>query len=335
MMINRRYFNGALAAATALGLPDFVRADSATVRLGTMRLSSAATVFVAVEKGFFQAEGLPVHVEFFDAAAQLPVAAVAHSIDFGMTAFTAAFFNLAAKGGLKLVCGDGRPHSAFPNNQLVASRAGRDAGLRTFADIRGRRLGITTVGSSFHYQFGAIAAKFGFPISQVELVPLQTLQNLGSSVAAGRLDGAILPSTVAEPLVRTGSGIFVGNIADVDTTQGSGVFTRPDFIAAHRGEVERFIRAHRRAMAFCNKAVNRLDDKGQPIDSEEREELLDIVARRTGQTRGQAGASFSFYEPAAPLYVEHVRKVLRFWQDQRLVGRELAAERIIDVSFAA
>lgn len=300
-----------------------------------MRLSSAATFFVATDKGFFEGEGLQVQIEFFDAAAQLAVAAVATSIDVGMTAFTAAFFNLAGKGGLKLVCGDGRPHPAFPNNQLVASRGGHRSGFRAFADIRGRRLGITTVGSSFHYQFGVIAARLGFPLSQVELVPLQTLQNLGSAVAAGRLDGAILPSTVAEPLVRSGAGVLIGNMADVDTTQGSGVFTRPDFISANRSAMERFLRAHRRAMAFCHEAVNQLDEKGQLIEGEERDELLDIIARHTGQTGQQVSASFSFYDPDARLNVGDVRKVLRFWQDQGLVKRELAAEDVIDASFAS
>ncbi|WP_350356517.1 ABC transporter substrate-binding protein [Methylocystis iwaonis] len=63
-----------------------------------MRLNSAAPFFVASDKGFFEDEGLKVQIEYFDAAAQLPVAAVANSIDVGMTAFTAAYFNLAAKG---------------------------------------------------------------------------------------------------------------------------------------------------------------------------------------------------------------------------------------------
>lgn len=332
-MMNRRDFVCAMAAAGSFGSPRGVLAGTIAARLGTMRLTSAATVFVAVDKGYFAEEGLPVEVVFFDAAAQLPVAAVAHSIDFGMTAFTAAFFNLAAKGGLKLICGDGRPHVAFPNNQLVASRAGREAGLRGFADIRGRRLGVTTIGSSFHYQIGAIAAKFGFSIADVELVPLQTLQNLVPSVASGRLDGAILPSTAAEPLVQSGAAIFVGNLAEVDTTQASGVFTRPDVIAGRREHVERFIRAHRRAMAFCNTAVNRLDEAGRPIESEEREELFAIVAKSAGQNGRQIAGTFSFYEPHAPLYLEHVRKVLRFWQDQGLVARTLDAESVIDFSF--
>ncbi|BBU61715.1 hypothetical protein MSC49_16500 [Methylosinus sp. C49] len=333
-MIDRRYFSRAVVAS-ALTLPGVARSEASVLRLGTMRLNSAAPFFVASDKGFFEGEGLKVQIEYFDAAAQLPVAAVANSIDVGMTAFTAAYFNLAAKGGLKLVCGDSRPHPAFPNNQLVASRNGYDAGLRSFADIRGRRLGITTIGSSFHYQFGVIAAKFAFPLSQVELIPLQTLPNVGSAIAAGKLDGAILPSTVADPLVRAGSGVFIGNTAEVDMTQGSGVFTRPDFIAANRTGMERFVRAHRRAMAFSNKAVNRLDEQGRPIASDEREDLLEIVARRTGQTRQQISSTFGYYDPAASLNVEDVRKVLRFWQDQGLVKREVDAEHVIDLSFAA
>src|ERR1700704_4180992 len=67
-------------------------------RIGVLRLSSSAPVFIAQDKGYFREAGLDVELKFFDAAQPIAVATTSGDVDFGITAFTAGLYNLAGKG---------------------------------------------------------------------------------------------------------------------------------------------------------------------------------------------------------------------------------------------
>ena len=95
------------AALAGLTAAPFVRAagaqDLPKASVALLRLSSSGPVFIAQEKGWFKEAGLDLAIKDFTAAAQPPLAVVSGDADFGMTAFTAGFYNLAAKGGLKVI----------------------------------------------------------------------------------------------------------------------------------------------------------------------------------------------------------------------------------------
>ena len=71
--------------------------------IALLRLSSSGPIFIAQEKGWFKEVGLDLTMKDFQAAAQVPLAVVSGDADLGVTAFTAGFFNLAAKGGLSIL----------------------------------------------------------------------------------------------------------------------------------------------------------------------------------------------------------------------------------------
>ena len=68
--------------------------------------------------------------------------------------------------------GDNAPEFALTGKDL------KDVGLKDFA---GKRLATTTTGSTFHYSIGILAAKYGFDVKSVTLVPLQSLPNMAAA----------------------------------------------------------------------------------------------------------------------------------------------------------
>ena len=78
------------------------------VTVGALRFVSSGALFVAQEKGYFRAEGLEAELKFFDAAQPIAVAVVSGDIDLGSTAFTAGMFNLAGRGGIKIIAAQAR-----------------------------------------------------------------------------------------------------------------------------------------------------------------------------------------------------------------------------------
>ena len=109
------FARAALACALVLASSVIARADDAPkVKVGVLRLSSSAPVFIAEDKGYFRDEGLNVELKFFDAAQPIAVATTAGDVDVGVTAFTAGLYNLAGKGTLKVIGGMSREKAGYP-----------------------------------------------------------------------------------------------------------------------------------------------------------------------------------------------------------------------------
>ena len=65
----------ALAAVLAMTAGGIARAEDALkAKIGVLRLSSSAPVFIAQDKGYFREAGLEVELKFFDAAQPIAVA---------------------------------------------------------------------------------------------------------------------------------------------------------------------------------------------------------------------------------------------------------------------
>ena len=69
-----------------------------TVKLGTLNLSSFATLFIGIDKGFFEAENLKVEPILFKAAQPVEVAPPVATMDVGAAGMTAGFYNSIAQG---------------------------------------------------------------------------------------------------------------------------------------------------------------------------------------------------------------------------------------------
>src|SRR5215475_13886820 len=218
---------GLLAAALFAGQG---AAAQEKVAVGVLRFVSSGPLFVAMERGYFKQEGLDVDLKFFDAAQPIAVAVVSGDVDFGLTAFTAGLFNLAGKGGLKVIAAQAKEAKGFEGNAILASNAAWENGLHRVEDLKGHSLGITQVGSSFHYQIGQIARIKGFDLASVSLKPLQSLANMAAALKGNQVDAIIIAPHLARQLVAAGDAKLLGWYSDIDEYQFGALFTSPKMI---------------------------------------------------------------------------------------------------------
>lgn len=88
-------------------------AAKAQVKLGMLRLTSSAPLFIAMDKGFFAEQNIEIQPEWFDAAHPIAVATASSQVDVGATGITASLFNMAASGQqLAIVADKGREEKA-------------------------------------------------------------------------------------------------------------------------------------------------------------------------------------------------------------------------------
>ncbi|MGY4403995.1 ABC-type amino acid transport substrate-binding protein [Bradyrhizobium sp. USDA 3315] len=188
--------------------------ETLKAKIGLARLSSSAPVFIAQDKGYFHDAGLDIELKFFDAAQPIAVATTSGDVDFGITAFTAGLYNLAGKGTLQVIGGMSREKASYPLTGYFASNNAYAAGLKTPKDLAGKRIAMTQVGSSFHYSLGLLADKYGFKLSDVKIVPLQSLSNAVAALKGETVDAALLPISTARKLVDEGGAKFLGWVGD-------------------------------------------------------------------------------------------------------------------------
>ncbi len=146
------------------------------VKVEVLKLTSSAPLFVGVEKGFFKEFGVDPELVYFQAAAPIAAALAAGQIEVGATGLTAALYNIVLGGEqIWIVADKGREWPGYPLTALVVHTDLYERGTRSISDLRGKRIGITQLGSTFHYQLGNILDKFDLLLADVKLVPLQAM----------------------------------------------------------------------------------------------------------------------------------------------------------------
>lgn len=135
---------GAALAALASGLPGgAVAAEKTKVTVAALAFVSSSPLFIAKDRGYYEAEGLDVDIQIFRAAQPVAVAIASGDADFGVTAFTAGFYNLAGKGALKVIAGQSAEIAGQDGSAILVSNKAWDAGFRSVDDFPGHSLAMT------------------------------------------------------------------------------------------------------------------------------------------------------------------------------------------------
>ena len=328
----------ALILAAAL-LASHAAAAQEKVAVGVLRFVSSGPLFVAVERGYFKQEGLEVDLKFFDAAQPIAVAVVTGDVDFGLTAFTAGLFNLAGKGGLRVIAAQAKEAQGYEGNAILASRAAWDKGLRRIEDLKGHSLGITQVGSSFHYQIGQIARLKGFDLASVQLKPLQSLANMAAALKGNQIDAIIIAPHIAKQLMASGDAKLLGWYSDLDEYQFGALFTAPKMIEGRRATAEKFVRAYQRGTAEFAAALLKRDDSGNRKFDAASHALAALIAPHVypgepaDRAIGLVESSTFYVDPQARLNVGDIYGQIAWYKSQGMVDASVDPKTLIDLSF--
>jgi NitT/TauT family transport system substrate-binding protein len=318
----------AMVAASSDGRSD----EPVKAKVGVLRLSSSAPVFIAQDKGYFRDEGLDIELKFFDAAQPIAVATTSGDIDFGITAFTAGLYNLAGKGTLKVIGGMSRERAGYPLIGYFASNKAYAAGLRMPKDLAGKRVAVTQIGSSFHYSLGLLADKYGFRLADVKVLPLQSLSNAAAALQGGTVDAALLPVSTARKLMDDGGATLLGWVGDETPWQLGAVFASPRTLT-NTPLVSKLLAALTRAdRQYHDVILTAVADGKAPIN-EMTKPLLEIIAKYTNLPVEQVVGNCAYIDRDGKLDVKNVANQIGWLQQQGFVDSGFDADAIIAKDF--
>jgi len=322
----RRVMIGLLAVAAA----GAARADEPLkAKVGVLRLSSSAPVFIAQDKGYFRDAGIEIELKFFDAAQPIAVATTSGDIDIGITAFTGGLYNLAGKGTLKVIGGMSREKAGYPLIGYFASNQAYANGLKTPKDLAGKRVAVTQTGSSFHYSLGLLADKYGFKLADIKIVPLQSLSNAAAALKGETVDAALLPITTARKLMDDGGAKLLGWVGDETPWQLGAVFASPKTLT-NKPLVTKLLAALARADREYHDVILASIKDGKAEITDTTKPLLEIIAKYTNLPVEQVVGNCAYIDADGKLDVRNVDNQIKWMQEQGFVDKGFDAEAIVD-----
>jgi len=210
--------------------------------------SNMSGTWVAQEEGLFKKNGVDVelvHIPSTSRAIQVMLAGeLQYSYMDGRTSVTAAL-----KGGDVVIL-------AGVANRLVFSFMSRPE-IKSFGDLKGKKIGITRLGSSTHSVTLWVMNKVGIKPEEYQLLQLVDVPNILTAIMAGQIDaGALSPPTnlrarkagLTELLDLTKEGPEYVSVA-IGSTRS--------FIKANEEMTRRFVRGYSEGVQFlkANKAA--------------------------------------------------------------------------------
>lgn len=285
---------------------------------------SGAGFYIAKEKGYFAALGIEADIRPFESSKDMLPAIALDEVQVAGGITSAALFNAVARGlNIKIIADKGTniPGRSYYNLVVRKDLAGV---IRDYADLKGRRIGIFSVGSLNEYTVEQALRRGGLGVKDVDLVPLGPPD---ISVALARR--AIEMGMHIEPLITMGvkEGFFE---RWKDTTeflpdgQIAVVLASPKFVA-NRELARRFMVAYLQALRDYNDAF---------LKGRNKQEIIDILAKYT-DLKDRAlwhEVYVTGLNPNGYVNVANLEDQLRWYQERGMVRGQVDLSRALDMS---
>ncbi|HEX4192107.1 MAG TPA: ABC transporter substrate-binding protein [Stellaceae bacterium] len=229
-----------LVAFLTLGAPWLtgqVRAD--TLRGGTPAGNNFTflPLRIGVDRGVFAQHGLDITVTDFGGGAKLQQGFVAGAVDIAVSAGTDMGF--IAKGAPELAV------AAMGSKPVLGLVVPYDSPLKTVDDLKGKKVGVTTVGSLTEWLMKRLMEQKHWPPNAVSLVPIGSeLSNEIALVTAGQIDAVVAPPALGLQLEAQKHGRLLLKTIDPGADfLGEAIFASTALIKDHPDAVRRFLAA--------------------------------------------------------------------------------------------
>ncbi len=233
-----------LAAALALLLARPANAaDQLRVGYAAQLLCFAGPLLAAQDQGIFRAHGLEVEALEFAGGAKLHQGVVANAVDVALAGGTD--FAYIVKGAPERVVAN----ISAPTNTVISAT---DPTIRTLDDLRGKHVGVTSIGTYTYWAALELARTHGWgahgvtPVAIGGAVAVQL-----SALRTGQVAASMGDAAVGYALQQRGDGQVLGSVADyAPDVPANLIFARNDLIEQRPDVLRRFLASWLEAVAW-------------------------------------------------------------------------------------
>jgi NitT/TauT family transport system substrate-binding protein len=244
-----------LAAATLLATTAFASAaDKITIMVGGYEKQIYLPAKLTEALGYFKDEGLNVELlneaAGVDAENQLLAGAVQ-----GVVGFYDHCVDLQAKG--KFVQSVVQFSHAPGEVELVSTKHPE---IKSFADLKGKTLGVTGLGSSTNFLTLYLAAKAGLKAGEVVTVPVGAGGTFIAAMQQDRIQAGMTTEPTISRMIKTGEAAVLVDLRTPELTRAAlggsypaaSLYMENSWVAAHKDDAQKLANAFVKTLKFIN-----------------------------------------------------------------------------------
>ncbi len=286
------------------------------------------------KKATFAAEGVDAQLVFFESAQPISVAVASGDCDFGSTGITAAFYNLAAQGALKIIAAGTWDKRGFQSVGMIVSNQAYAAGLHSFKDLGGHSVAITQRGSPLELFVVETAQIFNDRSRQPSNSSrCNRMASLPRRSPATKSDAAVQTAAPAYAIIERGEAKSLGWFSDVlSGRQGEAIFTSTKVANEQPQAVRGFLAGMRKAMVYWDTAF--VDAKGDRQNGPTAPEAIALIAKELNQPESVVRAGIAYYDPQARISMKDMAASLAWYKSQNMVKPNVELTPMVDKRYA-
>lgn len=198
-------------------------------------------IFVAMEEGFFAAEGVEVTIELTPSSIYQAEQVAAGAFDIAMTAFD----NVVAYGEGQGAAGP----NVDPEYTVVMGATQLELSLvvspdiQSFDDLRGKTIALDAKDTGFAFALSEMLERAGVPRSETEYVPVGATPLRWQSVQDGTHAGTLTIEPFTTMATRAGFSVLQRSTEIFSAYQGGVVAARRSFLSDNPEAVSAYLRA--------------------------------------------------------------------------------------------
>lgn len=184
----------------------------ATVRIGYAPLYSIAPTFLAIEKGYFERQGIDADMQQIASGPEGFAATAGGHLEITTTSAAAAVLNALAGGvDIRMISSEQTYPPDAAGAMLVVRKELKDSGqVNGPADLRGRKMTVAATGTAQEWTLDLALRQGGLTVADIEMVTMP----FGDALAAlgnGAVDGSLALEPLATESLQRGYAASLGN----------------------------------------------------------------------------------------------------------------------------
>jgi NitT/TauT family transport system substrate-binding protein len=236
--------------AEAEGEPPAEADELTTIEVGVVPVVDVAPLYLGIEQGFFEEEGLDVEPAIAQGGAAIIPAVVQGDQEIGFSNIVSLLIGETEDLPVQVIS-QGIQATDDPDNDTAAVAVAADSDVQDVSDLEGKTIAINTLRNISELTVTAALEGEGVDVSTIDFVEVP-LPDMVGQLEAGQIDAAGL----VEPFITTGEAaghrmLIYDRVATEPEMTIATYFTSDEFLESDPEVVDGFVRAMHRSLEYA------------------------------------------------------------------------------------
>lgn len=221
-----------------------------TIEVGVVPVVDVAPLYLGIEKGFFEEEGLDVQPAIAQGGAAIIPAVVQGDQEIGFSNIVSLLIGQTEDLPVQVIS-QGIQATDDPDNDTAAIAVPADSDIQEVSDLEGKTIAVNTLRNISELTVSAALEGEGVDVSTINFVEVP-LPDMVGQLESGQIDAAGL----VEPFITTGKAaghrmLIYDRVATEPELTVATYFTSDEFMESNPETVEAFVRAIHRSLEYA------------------------------------------------------------------------------------